>query len=278
MNGEPLFIMENVSKRFLSHNGTEGLEVLEDITLRIGKGELIALIGPSGCGKTTALNIAAGFEAPDAGRLVFGWHPITGPSSTRSVVFQSAVLFPWLTVRQNIEYGLKLKKLDRRSIDESCGKFINIVGLNGFESYYPHQLSGGMQQRVSIARVLIMEPKMLLMDEPFASLDAQTRITMQQLLITIAAELNPAIFFITHDIEEALILADRIYVMSKRPGKIRREITVPYPKPRSVSLLGSPMFSQLKTEALQLLFDQTDLGLWIPSPIHTSERPLYFTR
>jgi NitT/TauT family transport system ATP-binding protein len=259
MSKNHLFIMENVSKCFQSPDGSQCLEVLEDITIKIDKGEVVVLIGPSGCGKSTVLNIAAGFSLPDAGSLIFDGEPITSASSMRGVVFQSAVLFPWLTVRQNIEYSLKLKRLDHKTIDERCKKTIRTVGLDGFESYFPYQLSGGMQQRVSIARVLIMEPKMLLMDEPFVSLDAQTRISMQQLLLKISAEFEPAILFITHDVEEALMLADRIYVMSRIRSRIRHEMNVPFPRPRTFSLLGNPMFSNAKAELLKLLFDQTEI-------------------
>lgn len=259
MNKEIVFFMGNVRKNFPSPDRVKRLQVLEDIALQIGEGEIIALLGPSGCGKSTILNIAAGFEAPDAGKVLFLGEPVTVPSSQRGVVFQSDVLFPWLTVRQNIAYGLKLQKLESLSMEKKCGKYIDLVGLKGFEHYYPHQLSGGMKQRVALARVLVMEPKMLLMDEPFGSLDAQTRISMQQLLMSISDQLNPSVLFVTHDVEEALILADRIYVMSKLPGRIIHEISVPFPKPRPISLLGNPLFSETKGEILQLLFDQINL-------------------
>lgn len=255
MNRKNLFLMNNVCKSFSVSAGNKPLNVLEDITLQIGEGEIVALIGPSGCGKSTIIKIAAGFEKADKGSIVFCGDAVTAPSPQRGVVFQSAVLFPWLTVSQNIAYGLKLKRLNRTLIDEKCAEFISIVGLTGFEHYYPHQLSGGMQQRVAIARVLIMQPKMLLMDEPFASLDAQTRILMQQLLLSISVRLNPAVLFVTHDVEEALILADRIYVMSKLPGSVIRKIGVPFLKPRPISLMGDYEFIKLKQEILSLLFN-----------------------
>ena len=259
MNKEIVFFMGNVRKNFPSPDGVNRLQVLEDIVLQIGEGEIIALLGPSGCGKSTILNIAAGFEAPDEGKVLFLGEPVTAPSSQRGVVFQSDVLFPWLTVRQSIAYGLKLQKLEGPVIEKKCGKYIDLVGLKGFEYYYPHQLSGGMKQRVALARVLVMEPKMLLMDEPFASLDAQTRISMQQLLMSISDQLNPSVLFVTHDVEEALILADRIYIMSKLPGRIKQEISVPFPKPRPISLLGNHLFSETKGEILRLLFEQFNL-------------------
>lgn len=255
MAKENIFLMNNVWKSFPSPAGNEMLNVLEDITLQISEGEIVALLGPSGCGKSTILNIAAGFESPDEGNLTFDEAPVTAPSSQRGVVFQSAVLFPWLTVRQNIAYGLKLQKFNRSLIEEKCEKYISLVGLKGFGHYYPHQLSGGMQQRVALARVLIMEPKMLLMDEPFAALDAQTRISMQQLLLSISMQLSPSVLFVTHDIEEALIIADRVYVMSRLPGRIIREMLVPFEKPRTISLIGKLEFSKAKKEILELLFN-----------------------
>lgn len=254
MNRENVFFMDNVWKSFPSPAGNEMLNVLEAVTLQISEGEIVALLGPSGCGKSTILNIAAGFESPDKGNLTFHGAQVTAPSSQRSVVFQSAVLFPWMTVRQNITYGLKLQKQKSSVIEEKSEKYISLVGLKGFEHYYPHQLSGGMQQRVALARVLIMEPKMLLMDEPFAALDAQTRISMQQLLLSISMQLNPSVLFVTHDVEEALILADRVYVMSRLPGRIIREILVPFEKPRTISLIGKLEFSKAKQEILELLF------------------------
>ena len=254
-NGRPVLQMENIYKTFYGPGEKEALNVLEDITLRIDKGEIITLIGPSGCGKSTILNLAAGFETPDSGILQFMGETISAPSVKRGVVFQSAVLFPWLTVKQNIAYGLKLQKFARHVIDEKCREYIHLVELEGFEHYYPNQLSGGMQQRVSLARVLIMEPEMLLMDEPFASLDAQTRMSMQQLLISISDKLSPSIFFITHDVEEALFLSDRIYVMSRLPGHIRKEITVPFSRPRDIALFSDIDFAKMKTEIFHMLFD-----------------------
>ncbi len=254
MSRDTVLRVQNVWKSYPSPAGNEPLDVLEDIALEIGRGEIVTLIGPSGCGKSTVLNLIAGFDTPDKGTIFFDKEPVTAPSAKRGVVFQSPVLFPWLTVKQNIAYGLKLRKSDRSLIDEKCKEFINLVGLDGFEHYYPHQLSGGMQQRVSLARVLIMEPKMLLMDEPFASLDAQTRISMQQLLLSISTQLNPSILFITHDVEEALLLSERIYVMSQLPGRIRHEISIAFSLPRDISLFSDPGFTGLKRKILQLLF------------------------
>lgn len=253
MKDKDVLVIKNVHKSFPSPSGGKDLKVLEDITLHVKEGEIVALLGPSGCGKSTVLNISAGFESFDQGEVEFLHEPVTVPSPERSVVFQSAVLFPWLTVRQNIAYGLKRQKQERSRIEEDCNRCISLVGLDGFDNYYPHQLSGGMQQRVALARVLVLKPKMLLMDEPFAALDYQTRISMQQLLLSLSMKLNPSVLFVTHDVDEDLILADRIYIMSKLPGRIIKEMTISIPKPRTFLTLGSPEFTKKKEQILQLL-------------------------
>lgn len=247
--------INQVDKVFPLPSGNGGLKVLEDISLEVAQGEVIALVGPSGCGKSTLLNIVAGFEKPDRGQVLFMGKQVTAPSSERGVVFQSAVLFPWLNVEQNIAFGLKQNKEPKDRIKEKCRRLIRLVGLEGFESYYPEQLSGGMQQRVALARVLVLEPHMLLMDEPFAALDAQTRMAMQQLLLSIVRELSPTVLIVTHDVDEALLLADKVYVMSKLPGRIIRELKVDLARPRHLSVMSTPEFSRLKSEILELLFD-----------------------
>lgn len=254
MNKEKELSIDKVEKSYPVPSGLGRLKILDNVSLHVDKGEIIAILGPSGCGKSTILNIAAGFEKPDEGLVTFDGKQITMPSTERGVVFQSAVLFPWLTVDQNIAYGLKLRRHKRETIERICRTHIEMVGLAGFEGYYPEQLSGGMQQRVALARVLAMEPRMLLMDEPFAALDAQTRIAMQQLLQSISNMLKPTIMFVTHDVEEALILADRIYVMSRLPGRIVREIKVPFERPRKISVVGEAGFAEMKREILELLF------------------------
>lgn len=210
-------------------------------------------MGPSGCGKSTLLNIIAGFDKQDQGTVLFRGQPTSMPSPQRGVVFQSGVLFPWLTVKENIAYGLKLKKEDKKTIEKECESYMHLVGLEGFENYYPNQLSGGMQQRVALARVLVLQPSMLLMDEPFGALDAQTRIAMQQLLLSISSHVKPTILFVTHDVEEALILADRIYIMSKLPGKIVQQIEVPFKKPRPITIFSNGEFIKLKSSILKFL-------------------------
>lgn len=248
--------LQNVYKGFQAPNSNNPLKVLTDINIDIDENEIISLIGPSGCGKTTVLNIAAGFEIPDQGKVYFKGSTIDAPSVKRAVVFQSAVLFPWLNVLQNIAYGLKLQRIDKWEREEKCRRYIELVGLVGFEHYYPNQLSGGMQQRVSLARVLVLEPELLLMDEPFASLDAQTRISMQELLLSISYELRPSIFFITHDVEEALFLSDKIYVMTELPGSIKQEIAIPFSKSRDMSLFSDRNFVELKQEIFHSLLSK----------------------
>lgn len=242
--------VDGINKSFSLPGGNNSLKVLEDINFEIREGEFVTILGPSGCGKSTFLNILAGFESADSGYAACCGERIKDPSPERAVVFQSPVLFPWLNVRDNIFYGLKLRKKDKNDSEALTSAYIEAVGLSGFEEYYPPQLSGGMQQRTSLARALVLRPKVLLMDEPFAALDAQTRYSMQQLLLGLWEEFNHTIVFVTHDVEEALLMSDRICIMSKRPGRIVEEIEVPFERPRSLLLIGTPEFSLIKTRIL----------------------------
>ena len=225
--------------------------------LYAGEGEIVGIIGPSGCGKSTLLNILAGFDWGETGLATYLGKPLGEPSPERAMVFQSASLFPWLTVRDNIAYGLKRKKSKHKDIRSLTDQYMKLVGLEDFADFYPDQLSGGMQQRVALTRVLILKPKVLLMDEPFASLDAQSRLVMQQLLLTLWQEFRPTILFVTHDIDEALFLADRIYILSKRPGTVLREMKVPMDRPRSLQQVNASACAQLKNEIMHLLFTGT---------------------
>ncbi|MBP1910149.1 ABC transporter ATP-binding protein [Methanolobus bombayensis] len=245
----------NISKCFLQPGEDRLLYVLEDMDFEIKEGEFVTILGPSGCGKSTFLNILAGFETANQGQTFCCGEPIKGPSPERAVVFQSPVLFPWMDVKSNIMYGLKQVGKKKGEAQKITAEYISAVGLEGFENYYPCQLSGGMQQRVALARSLILNPKVLLMDEPFAALDAQTRYSMQQLLLRLWESNRQTIVFITHDVEEALLLSDRICIMSKRPGRIIEEISVPFEWPRPISLTGSGDFSQLKSHILSILLD-----------------------
>jgi NitT/TauT family transport system ATP-binding protein len=212
----------------------------------------VAAVGPSGCGKTTLLNLLAGFEKPTDGKIELDGKALTGPGAERAVVFQQPTLYPWSNVRDNVALGLKFR--NRRNIDwKRVQYFIDMVGLNGFETHPSYQLSGGMQQRVAIARALIVEPKILLMDEPFGALDAQMRNDMQLFLLDIWKTTKATILFITHDVEEAILLADRIVVMTARPGKMDKEVTVSLPRPRTWEMMLSEEFLDHKRQVLEVL-------------------------
>ena len=205
--------------------------VLENVHFHIDPGELICILGPSGCGKTTLLNLIAGFISPSGGRIEIGQRKVTRPGPDRCVIFQEDALFPWLTVAENIAFGAKTI-LPRDRLDKEVHRYLEMVGLSAFKDYLPKEISGGMKQRVALARVLILNPRVLLMDEPFGALDAQTREEMQKLLLSLWAELSHTIVFVTHDLGEAVTLADRILLMERNPGRIHSEIAVPLSRPR----------------------------------------------
>jgi NitT/TauT family transport system ATP-binding protein len=232
-----------VSKTF---SGTTTVRALADVDFQIGEGEFVALLGPSGCGKSTLLNILAGFEALTSGTVRFDGHAIAKPGPDRGVVFQEASLLPWLTVWENVVFGPKVQGLAKSDYEPKARAIIKTVGLDNFHDALPVQLSGGMRQRVGIARVLVMEPRALLMDEPFGALDAQTRLSMQQLLLDVWQKLKTTVLFVTHDIDEAILLADRVCVMSARPGRITRDIPITLRRPRSIDDLTNPDFIAFK--------------------------------
>jgi NitT/TauT family transport system ATP-binding protein len=210
------------------------LTVLQDIEFAVQAGEMICILGPSGCGKTTLLKILAGFVKPSQGAVLLRGSPVTRPGPDRCVVFQEDALFPWLTVEENIAFGLKGKKTTRAERRRQVDRYLSLVGLEAFGRYLPGEISGGMKQRVSLARVLILEPDILLMDEPFAALDAQTREDMQQLLLGLWGMLSHTIVFVTHDVREAVNLADRVIVMNKNPGRIKEIVAVDLDRPRNI--------------------------------------------
>ncbi|MES2889620.1 MAG: ABC transporter ATP-binding protein [Pseudomonadota bacterium] len=228
-------------------------EVLHDVTIDAAPGEFICLLGPSGCGKSTLLGALAGHLLPARGTLSLDGQPIHGPHPQRGLVFQQHTLFPWKTVLDNVAYGLKMKGVDRAQREDEARQLLRWVGLEGFENRYPRELSGGMQQRVEIARVLINHPRVLLMDEPFGALDALTRARMQELLLDLWTRLRTTILFVTHDIDEALFLADRVLVLSPRPGRIVEALGVPFERPRHTGQLTHPDFVALKRRCLALL-------------------------
>jgi NitT/TauT family transport system ATP-binding protein len=229
-----------------TYPGATGVRALEDVNFSIGEGEFVALLGPSGCGKSTLLNLVAGFEDLTEGRMTFDDRAVTRPGPDRGVVFQEASLLPWLSVWENVVFGPKVQKIARADYEPRARDMLRIVGLEKFHDALPVQLSGGMRQRVGIARALVMQPRALLMDEPFGALDAQTRLSMQQLLLEIWQTLKTTVLFVTHDIDEAILLADRVCVMTARPGRITRDIPITLRRPRSIDDLTSADFVGFK--------------------------------
>ncbi|WP_370881953.1 ABC transporter ATP-binding protein [Labrys wisconsinensis] len=242
----------------LRYGGRPGVLALDDVSLTVAQNEFCVIVGPSGCGKSSLLYLAAGLQDVTSGRILLDGREVVEPGPDRGMVFQSYTLFPWLTVRANIEYGPKRRGLpaaERRDIVEH---YLAEVGLVAFADHYPAQLSGGMKQRVAIARALANDPAVLLMDEPFGALDSQTRGTMQKLLLRVWERQQKTVLFVTHDIDEALVLGDRVLVMTARPGRIKAEIEVELPRPRSMAQMLEPDFIALKRRILGLLHDEID--------------------
>lgn len=249
-----LLRVEHLSKRYAGDASHEGTLALDDVSFTVGDNEFCALLGHSGCGKTTLLNLIAGFEQATAGRILLDRTPVGRPGRDRTVVFQDYALFPWLTVQGNIGFGLDAQGLPKREQAQAVAEHIRLVGLEGFERRYPHQLSGGMKQRVALARALATRPRLLLLDEPFAALDAQTRNQMQDELARIWQEEKTSMLLVTHSIEEAIKLADRIVVLTRRPGRIRENIVVDLPRPRRDD---DPAFVALRRQIRELINDET---------------------
>jgi NitT/TauT family transport system ATP-binding protein len=247
--------IRGVHKEFVK--GERRVVALQDIDLTVAEREFVAILGPSGCGKSTLLNMVAGFDLPTQGSVKVAKEEIIAPAPSRGVVFQEPALFPWLTVMDNVVFGPKTVGQRAADYRPRAAQIIEQIGLSGFEASYPAELSGGMRQRVGIARVLIMEPKVLLMDEPFGSLDAQTRTLMQELLLSLWERHQQTVLFITHDIEEAVLLADRVCVMTARPGRIKKSIQVRMPRPRSIESTTSPEFNALRREVLDLIREES---------------------
>ena len=240
--------IHGVTKRFAVGDGE--IEALAPVDLAIPKSEFVCMIGASGCGKSTLLRIIAGFEEPTTGEVAIDGKPVTGPGSDRGMVFQDYALFPWMTVRQNISFGPRQRHLAREEIDRTTDEFVRMVGLERFADRYPNQLSGGMKQRVAIARVLANNANILLMDEPFGALDALTREQLQNELLQIWKRTGVTTIFVTHSVEEAVLLADRVLVMSAGPGKIDSDFRIDLPRPRDVS---SPEFNALRRDVARRL-------------------------
>jgi len=247
--------LRNVSKRFLRGESDQaGVLAVVDVSIGIGPSEVVSLIGPSGCGKSTVLRMAAGFEMPSEGTIFLGDTAVTGASSERGIVFQHPALFPWLNVHDNIVFGPKMRGVAPAIFLAEAEGYIRAVNLTGFEHHFPYQLSGGMRQRAQIARVLINQPEILLMDEPFGALDFQTRLSMQRLILDLWAKYRQSILFITHDVDEAIFLSDRIFVMSAQPGRVQAEIRVPFGRDRHyTTVMRSPEAAEIKVTILGLL-------------------------
>lgn len=247
--------VKELTKVYEDNNGS--VTAIDHVNLSVEESEFVMIVGPSGCGKTTLINMIGGLDKATSGEVILDGKVVTGPGSDRGMVFQGYSLFPWLTVKKNVEFGLKMRKVPKQEREEKAMEFIKLVGLEGFENALPKQLSGGMKQRVAIARTLANEPEMLLMDEPFGALDAQTRVVMQELLSKISRETKTTILFITHDIDEAVLLGDRIYVMSRRPGKVRDVLNVDLPKERNHECFVMPQFVETKKKIMDMLWQES---------------------
>ena len=230
--------------------GKQTVQAVQDVTLTIHPGEFVALLGASGCGKSTLLNAVAGFLKPTQGEILVDGEPVTAPGIDRGMVFQQHALFPWKTVEENVAFGLKMRGVPSYERQAQVRTFLHLVGLEDVTQAYPAQLSGGMQQRVGLARVLINQPRVMLMDEPFGALDAQSRVLMQELLLHLWHEVRTTVLFVTHDVDEAIFLADRIAIMRARPGRLKQELEVPLPRPRTLEMATDDTFIRLKREAL----------------------------
>ena len=248
--------VRRLSKVFFAQNDPRkaGLVALFDVSLSIRKNEFVSLLGPSGCGKTTLIRIIAGLIAPDRGDIVVDGQTVTTPGRDRCMVFQQFGLLPWRTVLSNVEFGLEIEGVAKEARQAAANQYLELVGLKGFENYYPHQISGGMQQRVGIARALSKKPQILLMDEPFGAVDAQTREQLQEELLKIWSQTDTTVVFVTHSIDEAIYLSDRVVVMQARPGRIKEEFLVDLPRPRwEGDVKALPRFSQLRARLRESL-------------------------
>jgi NitT/TauT family transport system ATP-binding protein len=253
--------IENLTYRYWVERDKREFVAFQDVSLSVGTGEFICIVGPSGCGKTTLLNVIAGMLDYDDGTLCVDGKAVKGPGVDRAMVFQHASLLPWRTVTGNVRYGMEMqRRFDGPTMEASAKRLIDMVGLKGFESRFPSELSGGMQQRVNLARALATDPEVLLLDEPFAALDAQTRETMQAELLKIWAQSKKTVLFITHQIDEAVYLADRVIVMGTGPGRIKKEILTPFERPRTLDLKRTPEFHRITDEIWTLIEEERSKG------------------
>lgn len=245
--------LANVTASYVNKRTATSLLALQNITLTINEGEFVAIVGPSGCGKSTLLNLIAGLQAPQSGEIILNGQPIQGPGRDRAMVFQVPALLPWRTVLANVSYGLELQGVPALEAKKQALRFIDLVGLSDFVQSFPNELSGGMQQRANLARALAVEPSLLLMDEPLSALDAILRESMQAEIQRIWQESRQSVLYVTHQIDEAIFLADRVIVMSDRPGRIEKIVQVRLSRPRQLSIKQHPSFVQLSEEIWQSL-------------------------
>lgn len=247
-------IIENLT---VVYNVRKKIEAVKDLYLEVKPGEFLSVLGVTGCGKSTLLNVIAGFIKPTLGKILINGIEITAPDPSRGMVFQQHALFPWLTVLGNVTFGPRSLGITKKESEKIAKKYIELVGLSGFSSLFPDELSGGMQQRVGLARALANEPQLMLMDEPFGSLDAQTRSTMQELLLKIWHGTSKTVIFVTHDVDEAIFLADRIVVLTARPGRIKSIVPVQLPRQREYDMVTSEAYLKIKREVLSMIREET---------------------
>ncbi len=262
----------NISKTFVRRR--QAVEVLRDVTIDIEASHFVSIVGASGCGKTTFLRIIDGLISPTSGEILIDGSPVAGPGLDRAFVFQQDALFPWRTVIDNVIFGLEVQRKSKRESTERAMEFIQLVGLSGFEYHFPHELSGGMRQRANLARALTVDPQVLLMDEPFASLDAQTREIMQSELLRIWRSNRRTVLFITHQIDEAVYLADKVIVMTARPGRIKAILDVDIPRPRQLSVKRTPRFLELVDEIWKMIEEEVKAALNIVDETEVAARPV----
>ncbi len=248
--------VQQLGREFEGDNGP--VTALRNVSFQVHRREFLCVIGPSGCGKSTLIRMVAGLDYPTSGRMMLDGKEVHGPGPDRGMVFQGYTLFPWLTVRHNVMFGLEMQGMDKSRAESEARQWIDLVGLSRFENTYPAQLSGGMKQRTAIARALAANPRILLMDEPFGALDAQTRAQMQTHLLEIWKNVDVTILFITHDLDEAILLADRILVLKANPGEVQEVIEVPVPRPRSLAQLNSAEFLATRRRLDELIHPRTD--------------------
>ncbi|MBK5399207.1 ABC transporter ATP-binding protein [Pseudomonas sp. TH39(2020)] len=257
VHAAPRLQVDKVSLRYQKPGGGV-FTALDKVSFEVPDQQFAVLVGPSGCGKSSLLYLTAGLNEPTEGEIYVGGQQVQGPGADRGMVFQSYTLFPWLTVRQNVEFGLKRRGMAAAQRKEIVDYYVNEVGLTGFADNYAKQLSGGMMQRVAIARALANDPQILLMDEPFGALDSQTRLQMQQLLLRVWGNSKKTVLFVTHDIDEAILLGDRVYVMGARPGRIKQILDVPIERPRTLDMVMERSFIDMKRKIFGLLHDELE--------------------